>query len=107
MTEREKSELAARSDELLDALQRLKEAERRKRHEPISSDTFRRLANEVDAISHEVFSIARDERSIGNRATRTVETIEDVQDEKGAWTPKGAHSRDWRRWQFRARIGSS
>ncbi len=84
VAEPEKSELAARSDELLDALQRLKETERRKRHEPISSETFHRLANEVDAISHEVFSIARNERSIGERTTRTGETIEDVQEEKGA-----------------------
>jgi hypothetical protein len=84
VAEREKSKLAARSDELLDALQRLKETERRKRHEPISSDTFHRLANEVDAISHEVFAIARDERSIGDRTTRTGETIEDVEDENRA-----------------------
>jgi hypothetical protein len=83
MAEQEKSELADRSDELLDALRRLKDTETRKRHEPISSDTFHRLANEVDAISHEVFSIARDERSIGDRTTRTGDTIEDVE-EKGA-----------------------
>lgn len=84
MTEREKSELATRSDELLDALQRLKDTERRKRHEPISSETFHRLADEVDAISHEVFSLARDQQSIGRRATQTGQTIEDVKDETPA-----------------------
>jgi hypothetical protein len=84
VAEPEKTELAERSDELLDALQRLKDTERRKRHEPISSDTFHRLANEVDAVSHEVFSIARDERSIGERTPRGDESIEDVEDERRA-----------------------
>jgi len=83
--EQEKTELAHKSDELLAALQRLKDTEQRKRHEPISSDEFHRLANEVDAVSHEVFEIARDERDIGNETVRRTETIEDVlDDEKGA-----------------------
>lgn len=82
MSDKEKSELADRSAELLDALRRLKETEKRKRHEPISSESFHRLANEVDAISHEVFSIARDERSIGNRTTRSNETIEDLEERR-------------------------
>ena len=60
MSDPRKSELADKSDELLDALGRLKKTEQRKRHEPISSDQFHRLANEVDAISHELFTIARD-----------------------------------------------
>lgn len=81
MTEREKTKLAARSDELLDALHRLKDTEERKRHEEISSDSFHRLANEVDAISHEVFAIARDQRDIGERTTRDGKTIEDVDKE--------------------------
>ena len=82
MADKEKSELADRSAELLDALRRLKETENRKRHEPISSESFHRLANEVDAISHEVFTIARDERSIGNRTTRSNETIEDLEERR-------------------------
>jgi len=81
VTEREKTKLAARSDELLDALHRLKDTEERKRHEEISSDSFHRLANEVDAISHEVFAIARDQRDIGERTTRDGKTIEDVDKE--------------------------
>jgi hypothetical protein len=89
MVEKEKSELADRSEDLLDALQRLKETETRKRHEPISSETFHQLANEVDAISHEVFSIARDERSIGDRTTRSDDTIED-REEKRASGPQPA-----------------
>ena len=79
------SDLAARSDELLDALRRLKDTERQKRHEPISSEDFHSLANEVDAISHEVFSIARDQRQIGDETPSSDETIEEVQEEqKGA-----------------------
>jgi hypothetical protein len=81
----EKSKLADRSDELLDALHRLKDTEQRKRQEEISSESFHRLANEVDAISHEVFSIARDQRDIGERAPSDGDTIEDVaQDERSA-----------------------
>jgi hypothetical protein len=79
MVEKEKTELAGKSDELLGALRQLKDTEQRKRHEPISSDKFHELANEVDAISHEVFSIARTQRDIGERTTRTGETIEDVE----------------------------
>ncbi|MFL5685156.1 MAG: hypothetical protein ACJ77D_03780 [Chloroflexota bacterium] len=78
MADPKKTELAAKSDELLDAVERLKDTERRKRQEPISSDTFHRLANEVDAISHEVFSIARDQREVGEETQRTGENIDDV-----------------------------
>lgn len=80
MPEPEKTELASRSDELLDTIQRLKDTERRKRQEPISSDEFHRLANEVDALSHEVFAIARDQRDLGERSHRSGETIDDVAD---------------------------
>jgi len=81
MPEPEKTELASRSDELLETIQRLKDTERRKREEPISSDEFHRLANEVDALSHEVFAIARDQRNLGARAEHSGETIDDVADE--------------------------
>jgi hypothetical protein len=88
MVEKEKTELAGKSDELLAALRQLKDTEQRKRHEQISSDEFHKLANEVDAISHEVFSIARDQRDIGNRTTRTGETIEDVDNEERSATAR-------------------
>ena len=80
MPEQEQTELASRSDEVLETIQRLKETEQRKREEPISSDEFHRLANEVDALSHEVFAIARDQRDLGDRTHRSGETIEDVAD---------------------------
>ena len=76
--EPKKGEPAAKPDELLDALQRLKDAEERKRREPISSDRFHELAHEVDALSHEVFWLARDQRGIGDETDRADETIEDV-----------------------------
>jgi hypothetical protein len=82
VTDPKKSELATRSDELLDAVRRLKGTEQRKRQEPISSDSFHELANEVDAISHEVFSIARDQRDIGSETRRTGESIDDVEAER-------------------------
>ena len=82
MTDPKKSELATRSDELLDAVRRLKDTEQRKRQEPISSESFHKLANEVDAISHEVFSIARDQRNIGNETERSDKNIDDVDAEK-------------------------
>ena len=84
MPDPNKTKLASTSDELLDALRELKDTEQRKRHEPISSDEFHRLANEVDAISHEVFTLARDQRDLGERTSRTVETIEDVDDERAS-----------------------
>lgn len=91
MPEQEKTELASRSDELLETIQRLKDTEERKRQEPISSETFHRLANEVDALSHEVFAIARDQRDIGERTDRTGESIDDVADE--ASEPAGRRDR--------------
>ena len=78
MADKEKTQLATKSDDLLDALDRLKDTEQRKRQEPISSDDFHRLANEVDAISHEVFAIARDQRDTGERTQPGDETIDDV-----------------------------
>ena len=85
MADRKKSELAGKSDELLDALNRLKDTEQRKRREPISSDRFHELANEVDAISHEVFAIARTQERVGDQIPTSDESIDDVVDEeKGA-----------------------
>jgi outer membrane murein-binding lipoprotein Lpp len=78
MPDQDKTELASRSDELLETIQRLKDTEQRKRQEPISSEAFHRLANEVDALSHEVFAIARDQRTVGERTPRADESIEDI-----------------------------
>lgn len=91
MSEPEKTELASRSDELLETIQRLKDTERRKRQEPISSESFHRLANEVDALSHEVFAIARDQRDIGERTEHADESIDEVAE--GSTEPSGRRAR--------------
>lgn len=78
MTDQNKTKLAETSDELLEAVRRLKDTEQRKRQEPISSDSFHELANEVDAISHEVFSLARDQRTLGDETRHTDENLDEV-----------------------------
>ena len=78
MTDQNKTKLAQTSDELLEAVRRLKDTEQRKRQEPISSASFHELANEVDAISHEVFSLARDQRTLGDETRHTDENIDEV-----------------------------
>jgi hypothetical protein len=82
MADRKKSELAGKSDELLDALNRLKDTEQRKRREPISSDRSHKPANEVDAISHDVFAIARTQERVGDQIPTSDESIDGVVDEE-------------------------
>jgi hypothetical protein len=74
----DKRALAGRSNELLDALRRLKATEERKREVPISTPTFHALANEVNATSREIFRIARDQDSLGDELPTGSDTIEDV-----------------------------
>ena len=80
MADAKKTELASKSDQLLDALGRLKETEERKRQEPISTDDFHRLANEVDEISHEVFYVAKTQDRLGEQIPTGNDSIEDVKD---------------------------
>lgn len=80
----EKRALANRSNRLLDALRRLRDTERAKRQEPISSPKFHELANEVDRTSRDVFRLARDERDLGDETARGHETIDDVDRAAGA-----------------------
>jgi hypothetical protein len=82
MADRKRSELAGKSHELLDALNRLKDTERRKRREPMSSDRFHDLANEVYAISHEVLAIARTQDRVSEQIPTSDESIDDVVDEE-------------------------
>jgi hypothetical protein len=77
MTE-ERRALANLSNRLLDTLRRMRDTERRKRQEPISSPTFHKLANEVEEASQEVFRLARNEESVGDEAPRGAITIEDM-----------------------------
>lgn len=42
-----------------------RDTEKRKREEPISTDAFHELANEVNKVSNEVFRLAREQDEIG------------------------------------------
>ena len=55
-------ELTNKSDQLLDALLRLRTAEQQLRHLKISSEEFHRLAEEVEVLRDELSAIARDGR---------------------------------------------
>ncbi|MFL5687023.1 MAG: hypothetical protein ACJ77D_13320 [Chloroflexota bacterium] len=74
----EKRALSDYSNRLLDALRRMRDTEKRKREEPISSPKFHALAHDVDKASQEVFRLARDEERLGDAAPRGPETINDV-----------------------------
>lgn len=73
-----KRQLTDRSNRLLDALRGMREVEKRKRAEPISSPKFHALADEVDKASRDVFRLARDEERLGDEIPRGSDTIDDV-----------------------------
>jgi hypothetical protein len=73
-----KRQLTDRSNRLLDALRGMREVEKRKRAEPISSPKFHALADEVDKVSRDVFRLARDEERLGDEIPRGSDTIDDV-----------------------------
>jgi hypothetical protein len=76
--DQEKRALANRSNRLLDALRRMRETEKRKRQEPISTPKFHELANEVDRASREVFRLAREQDELGEEIPTGRDTIADV-----------------------------
>jgi len=77
------NELTRKSDQLLDALHRLRTAEQDLQHLRISSREFHRVAVEVAVLRDELSALARDERVTGNRTTRTLaDRIEDVGEDK-------------------------
>jgi hypothetical protein len=67
------NELTNKSDQLLDALHRLRTAEQELRHLRITSEAFHRLAEEVEGLRYELSPLARDERVTGTMSTRTVD----------------------------------
>jgi hypothetical protein len=77
MTE-ERRVLADLSSRLLEALRHMRDTERRKRQEPISSPRFHKLATEVERMSREVFRLARREERVGDEAPRGAITIDDI-----------------------------
>lgn len=74
----QKRELTKRSNKLLDALRHLRETEKQKRNEPISSPKFHALADEVDKTSRQIFSIARQQDRLGEESPRGEESINDI-----------------------------
>ncbi len=78
-----KRALTNRSNKLLDALRHLRDTERRKRDEPISSPEFHKLADEVDRTSRRIFSLAREQEQLGDESPRGEETINDIDRREG------------------------
>jgi hypothetical protein len=74
----EKRTLANRSNRLLEELRHMRDVEKRKREEPISSPKFHALADEVDKSSREVFRLARDQERLGDQIPTGSDTIDDV-----------------------------
>ena len=62
MAQSHTDELTDRSDQLLDALHRLRTAEQGLRDQTISSAEFHRLADEVDVLRKGLSALARDDR---------------------------------------------
>ncbi len=83
MTTGPKDELAETSDELLAELKHLRETEAQRRQEPISTDPFHALADEVTRSSERVYRMARHQESIGDEIPTGDVTIEDVEQEPG------------------------
>ena len=73
-----KRELADRSDELLNELRYLKTTEELKRQQPISSPPFHALADEVEASSRRIFTIAQQQDALGEASPTGEVTIEDL-----------------------------
>lgn len=73
--------LADRSNMMLDALQRLRNTEERKRQVPISTPTFHELANEVNETSREIFRIAHEQDRLGDESPQGSDTIDEVADQ--------------------------
>lgn len=78
-----KRQLTDRSNRLLEALRGMRETEKRKRAEPISSPKFHALADEVDKASRDVFRLARDQERLGDQIPRGSDTIDDVDHQDG------------------------
>jgi len=73
-----KRALTNRSNQLLDALRHLRDTEKRKRDEPISTPEFHKLADDVDRTSRRIFSLAREQEQLGDETRTGDETINDI-----------------------------
>jgi hypothetical protein len=73
-----KRALTERSDQMLQALTRLRALESQKRLVDISSPEFHALADEVTEVSRRIFEIAAQQDKLGAEGTPTGESIEDI-----------------------------
>ena len=78
MTDKKRA-LADHSKRLLEALRRMRDTEKRKRQEPISTPKFHKLADEVNRASNEVFRLAREEERLGDESPRGTDSIDDIE----------------------------
>jgi hypothetical protein len=73
-----KRDVARDSDQLLRQVDELRRIEAEKRHQPISSDRFHQLAEQVTALSRRIMTGAWQEERVGDRTEPGDATIEDV-----------------------------
>ncbi len=76
-----KDELPDESDRLLAKVADLRELERTKRGEPISSEAFHRLAREITRKSREIMFAAREQELTGDQSERDDRSIDDLAEE--------------------------
>jgi hypothetical protein len=70
--------LRSESDQLLEALDDMRRAERAKRTEDISTPEFHRLADDVEVKARHVWEVAARENEDGNRTETTDRSIEET-----------------------------
>ncbi len=99
------------SDALLDAVERLKRAEERKRETPFASEAFDQRAREVEERARELFRLAaleeshgerldaRDEAEPAGRVAGGTQTIGDVPNPSVAGAPPGASEEPDEPWR--------
>ena len=78
MTDQKKRALTDTSNKLLEAIQHVRDTEKRKRQVPISTPAFHELAEEVNRASNEVFRLARRQDRLGDESPRGSASIDDL-----------------------------
>ena len=73
-----KDELARSSNEMLEMVSELKDLERRKREQPISSPAFHELAEQVTDKTRDIMRSVIKQEDLGNQTERGSVSIDDV-----------------------------
>ena len=74
--------ILASSDQVLKAVDEMKELERRKRRERVSTPSYHRLADDVQAKSREIFSAAAEETLAANALESGSRSIDEIAADK-------------------------